>query len=312
LDKDLIGSDTTKGWLKTPHGISLYRMFVTLFNKKKKINQSFNYILSSKYVEQHAALVNAIASLIDKSVTVHEMDYTQFAELSEDDVISETEWNPETDLYNYEFPTFDSTIDTRPINSQTRLITFWQKFYDIAEPETVPDESKTEEPVKGHTNCFISSFDPPHMGHVAGLEAFKRINPDSDRVILVRVKPKGTPRLSEEMGKQMLRVFGDAYSDKILETVWLDSITDVVEIVNLLKQKGLYPKWIYAADDRIQDYKLRMKRDHPSVKLVKLEKTDPITGDAVMSAVESNDWETFKRIMPEELHEYFEILKIRQ
>lgn len=166
-------------------------------------------------------------------------------------------------------------------------------------------------PVKGQNkaSAFIGRLQPVHLGHIKIIQGMK--NPI---VILVKGKASSADKKRNPLSAQdqifLLRKVFPNLRVVIAQNGYLPDI-----FADLRESANIEITDLYAGEDRIRDYQRMIERINtqlPSNKQfgVRFHKTKRFaSATAVRKAIREDDYETFKKLMPEQLYDYYDWLK---
>lgn len=160
---------------------------------------------------------------------------------------------------------------------------------------------------KKHVELFLGRMQPVHLGHKAIIDSMT--NP-----VVVLVKGG---KSSEDKSKNPFDEKDQARFLKKLGRVNVMTAPSgyIPDIVEMLRKKGQEVTAVYAGNDRISGYERQIasfNKQMPEEKQIhaKFKETPRVTSaTTVRNALKADDFETFKKNMPKQLHGEYEYMK---
>jgi len=189
------------------------------------------------------------------------------------------------------------------IKSESVDETILEALIESVDPNLIPDKGKKAYEI------FVGRFQPLHKGHVSIIKKMK--NP---YVFIVRGSKSDKKKNPFDEATQLAMfdtVFGSKVNVIIIPNGYL------VDPALELRQRGLEPITVYAGKDRIEGYKKQFERfnkqleDYPSKQFdIIFRETPRITSATeVRKALADDDFEKYKKLMPKELWDFYDVLK---
>lgn len=164
---------------------------------------------------------------------------------------------------------------------------------------------------------FPGRFQPFHNGH---LEALRRTSQEFNlpvipvQIVSKREESPFPPSLLEKIGKDVARA-NSFIQDFIVYPPGRN--TFLGEIIQYLRDQGYDPQGLGCGSDRLTDYNKQIeyikgpkgKNDLPGgfvAKMVDSRSSDGPSGTRVREALAKDDRHMFEKLMPRELHKYYE------
>ncbi len=167
---------------------------------------------------------------------------------------------------------------------------------------------------------FPGRFMPFHVGHLAALKNASSLF--GKPVIALQIISKNEespfpPALLEKMGKDVVRA-NPFIADFFVYPQGRKTVIPLM--VQFLREKGYEPVGVGAGADRMKDYERQIeyikspRTDTPVSPEFTLKMADSRVGDGpsgtkVRQALKDDDKATFMKLMPKELHKYYDELK---
>lgn len=179
------------------------------------------------------------------------------------------------------------------------------KFIDfITNINEALDLSRVPPKQKKTVEVFLGRLQPIHKGHFKILKKMK--NP-----VLVLIKGAKTSKNKKR------NPFPLEYQEQLIKKVMPNLKIHIAPsgflplILFDIRRMGFEPIVVYAGSDRISSYKRMMNSLPDEIDLnIKFKETPRYcSATQVRNALKSNDFKTFKELMPKELHDQFETMK---
>jgi len=168
---------------------------------------------------------------------------------------------------------------------------------------------------------FPGRFQPFHNGHIAALKKTSMtfgVPVIPIQILSVRDESPFPPELLNKIGKAVQNEFSSWMADYFLYPQ--DRKTVIPQMVQFLRDKDYYPIAMGAGSDRIKSYESQVKylnsdkSDVPMNQQFKLEMVDERivdgpSGTKVREAIQNNDYELFKTLVPKSVHKFYNDLK---
>ena len=149
---------------------------------------------------------------------------------------------------------------------------------------------------------FLGRCQPVHLGHAKIIA--KMTNPV---IVLVKGNKSSQNRkrnpFSEEYQKKLFRLLDPNLEIEVSPNGFLPGI------ISYLKEHGKKVTKIYCGADRIDSYRKAIELANEKYDIVFQETERNGSGSEVRTAIRNNDFETFKTLMPERLHQEFRNMK---
>ena len=155
---------------------------------------------------------------------------------------------------------------------------------------------------------FIGRFQPIHNGHVKIIEQMN--NP---MIIIVRGKNSCNDLIKNPLNEEYQQILIKKIFPNINISVSPNGY--IPGILGYLRNKGIEVSCIYAGEDRILSYKNSLKEANQKMEKDKqfntqLKETSRITSSTeVRTAIRNNDYNTFKKLVPESIYDEWDSLK---
>jgi hypothetical protein len=282
----------------------LFRILMASMRSHKRKPSGF---FTKDLIFHHNELVDKIADYIGSNLK--ESEFYSFKEFKAVYLTESEEWSEEfgkermdeTENVNFvetapegvpmEFPTYDQVIKPEAPEPSSKPLEVLKKMYS---PET-----EEEEPKKRTKVCImVGKFQPFHNGHYSVASDAEK---ETGMKVFLVINNRRKSNFSEELQRNMLDEIVTKHKS-ISGYVFSDG-RSLREAMRDLPEK--YEAGAFAgSEDECEDAKTQMGKDFMTVPL-----TRHVKSKTVLQKLKEEDQESFKKLMPKELHNFFYKLK---
>jgi nicotinamide mononucleotide adenylyltransferase len=146
---------------------------------------------------------------------------------------------------------------------------------------------------------FIGKFRVPTKAHFAIIQdAIKKYN----HVVICIVKGKKNTDFNLPLEEQ-IKMFQEEFGESV--SLITHSTGNLTSIINKSPRRI---KYLISGTDRIEGYDKQLSR-HPSLELVEIPRDNDISATNLISSLENDDFETFKKLAPQKLISKYDYLR---
>jgi len=171
------------------------------------------------------------------------------------------------------------------------------------------DPAKYIEKQQKEASLFLGRMQPIHIGHDAIIKSMK----GTKVVALVKgsksSKDKDRNPFDAEYQMKLIHMLNPSVKSMVAPTGYIP------DIINELRKEGIEIKHVYAGKDRLQVYKRQIASFNSQVPKekqidIKFHETPRITSATkVREAIRNGDYDTFKKLVPKELHREWDTMR---
>jgi nicotinamide mononucleotide adenylyltransferase len=272
----------------------LFKILLASLRTHKKKPMGF---FTKELISHHNSLVDRVADYINANNSLKEnLSFFTFEEFRKTFLTESENWSEEfgkespDEIEQYkDFPSFQDV--SKPRRDPEAPIKVLSKLFSSQDTSDVKSKSKPVCIMKG-------KFQPFHNGHLTSIDDAAKES--GMKVFIVVMRRRLDEKFSEELHKAIIdemkahkNIAGYAFSDG-------SSISQI--------KKDLPTKFHVAAfagnDEECQDVKAELGMDFPTYTMTKHIKTS-----SVMDKIKSEDYDSYKKLVPKQLHNYFYKIK---